>query len=103
MASTYLKGPLMLFGSMFGLKIWRHRYFETQIAALTPPCRHDFKPVLITGMGSTNGGKPRYKSPIAEKRQAIEIDWMVTDEITQAIPPAYTEWIGKRLIEMIRQ
>lgn len=102
MARYELKSPIMLCGSMFGLPIWRHRYFESPHLplALLPPCQHIGRPVLITGMGSTprpEYGK-RYKFPISEKRKAIDIDWMTAEEITEAIPPAYTEWIGRQLL-----
>lgn len=105
MARAFLINPLMLCGSMFGLKIWRHRYFETSPFWMMSPmsCRHDFDPILITGMGSTpkRNGK-RYKSPIAEKREAIKIEWMTTEEITEAIPPAYTEFIGRQLLGVLQ-
>jgi DNA (cytosine-5)-methyltransferase 1 len=104
MARSILVNPVMLCGSMFGLKIWRHRYFEIYPFWFMSPmsCRHDFEPILISGMGSTpkRNGK-RYKSPIAEKREAIKIDWMTTEEITEAIPPAYTEFIGAQLMQAL--
>ena len=34
-------------------------------------------------------------------RRAMGIDWMTRDELGEAIPPAYTEWIGQRLIEQL--
>lgn len=100
-----LISPIMLCGTMFGLPIWRHRYFEIwpQLFALLPPCAHIGRPILITGMGNTprkDKGNKRYKSPIAEKRQAIEIDWMTASEITEAVPPAYTKWIGEQIKQM---
>jgi len=36
-------------------------------------------------------------------RSAMQIDWMTRYELSQAIPPAYTEWIGKQIIETINQ
>lgn len=103
-----LLNPVMLCGSMFGLPIWRHRYFETYPIWLMSPaaCCHDFKPVLITDNGGPNGngwGKPRKRTPIEVKRRAIQIDWMVGDEITEAIPPAYTRYLGQKMIELIKE
>lgn len=101
-----LINPIMLCGTMFGLPIWRHRYFEVwpEIFALLPPCAHIGRPVLITGMGSKrdeNGN--RYKRISTEiKRQAIEIDWMNRDELSEAIPPAYTRWLGEKILESIQ-
>ena len=31
------------------------------------------------------------------------IDWMTWKELTQAIPPAYTEFIGKQLMEVLKR
>lgn len=99
-----LINPIILCGTMFGLPIWRHRCFEIwpELFFLLPPCAHIGRPILITGMGNTprkDKGNKRYKSPISEKRQAIGIDWMTTDEITEAIPPVFSMWIGERLLE----
>lgn len=98
-----LISPIKLCGTMFGLPIWRHRLFECPSIPFffVPPCKHIGRPILITGMGSTprkDKGGVRYKSPVAEKRTAIGIDWMTTEEITEAIPPAFTEFIGKHLM-----
>jgi DNA (cytosine-5)-methyltransferase 1 len=41
--------------------------------------------------------------PVAAARQAMGIDWMTQAELSQAIPPAYTEFIGRQLIELLRQ
>ena len=96
-----LDNPTMLCGSMFGLNLWRHRYFEIWPARLllTPSCRHDYIPVLVTGTAFRNGIKRDASK--REKVDAIGIDWMTTCELDQAIPPAYTEWIGKQLMEHI--
>lgn len=99
-----MKNAVMICGSMFGLEIWRHRYFECDPEIVFPPCacNHGFKPVLITGhSGPRKDGYRRRESTIKEKREAIKIDWMVGSELTQAIPPAYTEWIGKQIINEI--
>lgn len=40
-------------------------------------------------------------SGVEYARQIMDIDWMTRDEIAQAIPPAYTLWIGKRILEAL--
>lgn len=91
--------PIMLCGSMFGLTIRRHRYFE--ISPLTmfliPPCNHKKNPVYITGTPRSKNGK-RKDPPADVKREAMGTPWMTIKNMDEAIPPAYTEFIGKRLM-----
>jgi len=102
-ARALLVNPVMLCGTMFGLGVQRHRYFEIwpHVFLLTPPCKHDFVPVYVTGSTGRSGcGFPRKDALIDAKRRAMGIDWMVTGEIDEAIPPAYTEWIGQQLLRI---
>jgi DNA (cytosine-5)-methyltransferase 1 len=102
--------PIMLCGTMFGLGVFRHRHFETSFPLIAPAhAKHDGK----IGDGkyfSVAGGSGRWKSwgtvkrnitkgSIADWRKAMGVDWMVMGEIQQAIPPAYTEWIGRQLMD----
>ncbi len=90
-----LRVDLLLCGSMFGLGMIRHRIFETNVPMplLLPPCHH-------VGMYD-----PWHKEGVNQLRQmsaAMGIDWMKQrDEIREAIPPAYTEFIGKQLMEAL--
>lgn len=99
-AKGHLQNPLMLCGTMFGLNLWRHRYFEIwpEIFALLPPCQHVGYPVLISGV-SKRKDIPRRENSAAECREASGIDWMTRREMDEAIPPAYTQWIGGRFLE----
>lgn len=102
-----LLNPVCLCGTMFGLKIFRHRLFESSFFMLAPPHashRHYGKAapqgrrVTETNQFITVTGN---FSDVAVGRAAMGIDWMNRAELTQAIPPAYTEWIGERLMEAI--
>jgi DNA (cytosine-5)-methyltransferase 1 len=101
--------PIELCGTMFGLKVFRHRLFESNMFFFQiPHAKHDgttgahrwpYKPVngylQITGEGN-------YK--FEEGCKAMGIDWMKTKkELNNAIPPAYTEWIGTQLLQQIKQ
>jgi len=102
-AQMYMHDPIMLCGSMFGLEIWRHRWFElgnTDAFFLLPPCNHDGHPILISGRGMRGVAKggTRPAEPLkALKIQGIGIDWMVTKELDQAIPPAYSRFLAEAM------
>lgn len=96
--------PIMLCGSMFGLPIQRHRYFETsfQISVLLPCCNHSKVPVYITGTPRRKGHK-RCDPPAEVRRKAMGVPWMSIKDMDEAIPPIYTEWIGTQLMKHIRE
>jgi DNA (cytosine-5)-methyltransferase 1 len=100
-----LNDPAMLCGLSFGLKVRRHRLFETNFFFLTPPCQcrnQDY--FVIFGHEVRNrrhGEKAGKKNKIAEGRKAMGIDWMTRGELSEAIPPAYTEYIGRQLLECV--
>lgn len=104
-----LEEPLMLCGLMFGLRVFRHRLFETSFFNLSPDHITHTGRKIGEGYYSVAGGAGRWKTwgtvkrnvskgTVAEWRQAMGIDWMTRSELTQAIPPAYTEYIGRNLI-----
>jgi len=99
-ARRLLHNPVMLCGTMFGLPVFRHRYFEIspQIFLLTPACNHNFVPVLISGT-TQRTGVPRFDYTVTQRRAAIDCHWMTNTELDQAIPPAYTEWIAQKLFK----
>lgn len=97
-ARKHLINPTMLCGTMFGLGVWWHRWFETHPFWMMSPtgCRHNGRPVTPVEGSNARKGRPR-TTPNAVAR-AMGINWMTKREMTQAIPPAYTEHIGRQLI-----
>jgi DNA (cytosine-5)-methyltransferase 1 len=97
-ARGYFKSPVVLCGSMFGLPIQRHRWFElgnTDAFFLLPPCNHSEPPVLVSGRGMRKiNGVRRRDNTAAEKYVAMGIDWMNSQEIEEAIPPAYARFLA---------
>jgi DNA (cytosine-5)-methyltransferase 1 len=103
---------LVLCGSMFGLGVRRHRLFESNVAMLAPPCgdhRRWYASVFggrcvgrqrVTGAGPGKRTQTwdKFDDELATARAAMGIDWMSLDALSEAIPPAYTEHIGRQLI-----
>ena len=102
---------LMLCGTQFGLKVYRHRQFESSILLLSPgKCHHphELLPDYVCVYGRHTRGRQigRYgnnyqRYPVEVGRIAMGIDWMSQTELSQAIPPAYTSWIGQFLLAAI--
>lgn len=97
--------PLILCGSSFGLRVRRHRAFETRpVLVMRPPCNHGTqgRPIgvyHVMGDSIPNGG--RTARTLEEGQLAMGIDWMQWPELKEAIPPVYTEFIGKQLLERL--
>lgn len=100
-----MDGAIQLCGSMFGLRVRRHRLFECSFFALQPPCDHDTqgRPVgVYHRMADEVPSGGRTARNLAEAHEAMGIDWLPWNALKEAIPPAYTEWIGTRLMEATR-
>lgn len=99
--------PLLLCGSMFGLRVRRHRLFWSNVELTAPgPCRHaeQGQVVGVYGHGGawtrTAAGGGGVKVSGAEAADALGIDWTTWQPgLSQAIPPAYTRWIGSQLLD----
>lgn len=113
--SSPLHTQFILCGTSLGLEyVVRHRHFESNVLFLgVPPCTHHHKDTMTIGVyGSKPDGRrvsyrhhkfSRIAQSLEEARQIMGIDWMTWDEIKEAIPPVYTEWIGRRLIETLKE
>lgn len=97
---------VMLCGSSFGLMVRRHRRFEASMLFLTPPCVHNGPPPIgVYGDHPQSPGDQKLRinraKTLDEAQRAMGISWMSWKELTQAIPPAYTEYIGRALLNQI--
>jgi DNA (cytosine-5)-methyltransferase 1 len=92
---------------MFGLRVIRHRDFEGPGLSAPEHGEHHADYITVTGGGPCDSpsrpgiGGPRRKGTADEARAAMGIDWMTKAELNEAIPPAYTEFIGKQLLSHI--
>lgn len=106
-AKNELINPVMLCGSMFGLRTQRHRYFEVSFPLSAPKeCDHREIPLLVT-TASKGSREKRFKLGMQPKTVknaplAYGIDWMDSAGLKEAIPPAYAQFIGTAALEFIR-
>lgn len=116
-AAWDMRSPVTLCGSMFGLgaqgcQLQRHRLVETNFPVHGCKCAHDARPVI-----GVYGGHARKRSAAAGGRgtrdvwkgghkkaasDALGIDWMTLEELSNAVPPAYAEFIGRAAIRALR-
>jgi DNA (cytosine-5)-methyltransferase 1 len=92
--------PIQLCGSSFNLKVRRHRLFESNINLKGSICNHKAQGKPVGVYGSLNdeipGGGHTAKA-LQQARSAIGIEWALWGELVEAIPPIYTEYLGKQI------
>ena len=107
-----LENPIRLCGSSFGLKVRRHRLFETSFPVMALPCAHHLQREARYWTSWRPSGEKRLATSVQVYgnagdsslwAEAMGIDWMTRDELREAIPPAYTEHIGRHLADHIRR
>ncbi|WP_051146834.1 MULTISPECIES: DNA cytosine methyltransferase [Sphingobium] len=111
-----MRDPILLCGTMFGLgaqgcELHRHRLFESNVDLVASPCQHSGGPVV-----GVYGGHARKRSAKhggrgtrdvwegghkAAAREAMGMDWATLNEMSEAIPPAFTEYLGRQLLAAI--
>lgn len=101
----HMRADFRLCGCRFGLELRRERWFETSWEGfeMAPPHHHPHPVPSVVGHGTPAWVKEKlgYNPTIADYRACMGIDWMNRDELSQAIPPAYTEFIGAQLIRAL--
>lgn len=114
-AGSPLINPLKLFGSQFkNLYTQRERWFESNIPLEEPEISHSKMktPSAGNGIGEDgsisicgSGGVRGLNSKQIRLYWGFAlggIDWMTRAELAEAIPPAYTEFLGKQIIKRIK-
>jgi DNA (cytosine-5)-methyltransferase 1 len=98
-----LLNPVRLNGQLFGLNVDRERWFECSFDVpffLLPPPRKSVKMGRRVREGDVIQVVGHF-SGVDYARRAMGIGWMTRTELAQAIPPAYTEFIGRQLMATI--
>lgn len=96
-----LLAPITLCGAMFGLRTYRHRIFETSWLALAPGHPPHTAPLRKMGRPIRDGEFMHIVgnfSGVAQAKAIMDMPWADRDGLREAIPPAYTEWLGKQLL-----
>jgi DNA (cytosine-5)-methyltransferase 1 len=99
-----MPSAIVLCGQTFGLPLYRHRQFESSIMLMATP--HLPHRVKASSAGHWEPGTywsiSGHVAPVALARAAMGIDWRMTQhELSESIPPAYTEWIGRQLLAVL--
>src|SRR5262245_42201537 len=108
-ARSELDHPVQLCGRGFGLRVGRHRLFEASFAIFSVRCQCNGTEMGVYGKldgrrlwTRKDGFQLRAPKTLEQASRAMGIDWMGWEELTQAIPPAYTEHIGAYLMAAVR-
>jgi DNA (cytosine-5)-methyltransferase 1 len=100
-----LEHPILLCGSMFGLDVRRHRLFEPSwLMSSTIACQHQRQwPRFPPATNRTNLRSTVeigvWRIPLDVQQRAMGVDWMTREELSQAVPPAYTASLGRSLLD----
>lgn len=100
---------IVVCGQMFGLHLFRHRRFASSFLMLAPPHeRHHWiitpgRATLATRHQGLNawGGEAGHQAGVQRHRRNMDIDWMTGKELGQAVPPAYTYFVGSQLMRQL--
>ena len=101
-----MRCDIRICGCQVGLELRRVRWFETswQAFRLAHPCHHTGPVPSVVGHGTPSWVRQQlgFNPTIADYRAAMGIDWMNRNELSEAIPPAYTELIGHQLLTHLK-
>lgn len=108
-----LNTGLVLCGSQFGLNVFRHRAFESNVMLWNLPHGKHTRRLKAIRPGQRMAqyfSDPDEMVTVAGHLFSLEagskamgIDWMNRAELAEAIPPAYTEYIGMQLLQYVQR
>jgi DNA (cytosine-5)-methyltransferase 1 len=115
-AGTEMKGAVKLHGGMFGLRVHRPRLFLSNVPLLTYYAPVTKQPVGVyddrprgkihmrtrTCMKTGKKSEMRIARTLEEAQEAMGMDWADWHGTKEAVPPAYSEYIGRQIAEYLR-
>jgi DNA (cytosine-5)-methyltransferase 1 len=109
-ARRHMLHPITLCGAQFGLGVHRPRLFETSFFMLVPQtARSPVGAVGVYGkrpdgrrLWTRSDGDLRAAKSLEEGARAMGVGWMLWSELKEAVPPAYSEFIGRDFLERAR-
>lgn len=117
-ARKHMLSPVCICGSGLGLRVRRHRLFESNLHIAGIQYDHEWQDysqmyevyvgrefsgyrktgvVPAYGGGQMVGGRDHFYRSVA-----MGIDWMTTAELNEAIPPSYAAHLGRQVLKLIR-
>lgn len=111
-ARLHMDNAVLVCGSSFDMEIRRHRYFESNVPLMSMPCAHgrQGRPIGVYGDhpqndteyrrpdGTRRGNKAR---SIEHAQEVMGMPWASWHGCTQAIPPAFTAFLGEQLLAYV--
>lgn len=109
-AKREMRSPVQLTGAQFGKRIHRPRLFETNWMLMSPPRATRHRDTVAV-YGKNDGrrlwtradGSDLMVASLEEARAEMGMPWATWDELREAIPPVYTEFIGGQLLALVQR
>lgn len=104
-ARVEMVNPFTLHGGMFGMRVHRPRLFDSNVLVMVPAAPPATNPLAVYGKldgrliwRRKDGSEQRAPKTLEEAQEAMGMPWASWRGCAEAIPPAYTEFIGSQLI-----
>jgi DNA (cytosine-5)-methyltransferase 1 len=109
-ARSHMESPLLIHGGQLGMRVYRPRLFESNCLLSPPPSAPmPTDPIAVYGKNdqrriwTRNDGSELRAASLDEARDAMGMPWASWNGCREAIPPAYTEWLGTQLLAYVAQ
>jgi DNA (cytosine-5)-methyltransferase 1 len=105
-ARAHLVNPATICGTGLAMRVRRHRLFETNWPLMGVACAHGrYTDRIFPGSSNRPNGRTvlnvgEYRVPLGVQREVMEMPWADLHGISQAVPPRYTEEIGRQLLAL---